>query len=453
MRVIIVGAGLTGLTLAYLLVKKGFDVTVVEKETRVGGLAKSYHYSGWSIDIGPHRFHTYDSVVQEFIFEIMGDRLIEIPRDSKVFFCDLHCEWPLNLRTVLRLPPSLTFKAFLDLLNRPPIRDDSYESYVLNRYGKTMTNHFFKEFNYKFLKMDLKECHRHWAEKGVNRATIERDIRMSSIVELLLEVLKPKRVDTKFLYPRDGSIDIFSERLKEMIQVQGGKVELGVHIEKATTENQEIKNFEGADGRNWDADFVFWTGAVHDLERLLCFERSQLGYCSTVLCNLLVEGVPPIPSQWEYFGSSSIIFCRTSTNICFNPRLAPKGYYGICAELVCYENDFIWKKAETLLNSLIQNLIHTKVVRNFNSIVDVHFERVSNTYPIYKIDYLTQLGKYKAKIESVKNILACGRIGGFWYNNMDHAIRSSIDIANMVECENFPETCSLPVRGIYRGDF
>lgn len=453
MKVIIVGGGVTGLTLACLLAKKGLDVTVLEKDNEVGGLAKSYHYDGWSIDIGPHRFHTDDPIVEKFILEIMGDRLIEIPRNSKVFFCDLHFEWPLTLRSVLRLPPWLMLRASLDLLNRPAIKDDSYESYVLNRYGRTLTESFFKEYNQKFLKMDLKECHRHWAETGINRATIDKDVKSASIVELLLGVLSFKKVNTKFLYPRDGAINVFSESLKEQIQSRGGKVELGVQIQKASTGDQRIKDFASDDGRSWEADFVFWTGDLHDLERHLGFEPSKLSYSSTVVCNLLVEGIAPVPSQWEYFGSSNIIFCRTSNNICFNPSLAPKGYYGICAELLCNKDDFIWKKAETLLNSIIQNLIQTKVVRNFNSIVDVHFERVCNTYPIYKIDYLTHLEKYKAKIGSIKNVLACGRTGGFWYNNMDHSIRAGIDIANMIDPEKFSDTCELPLKGIHRGDF
>jgi protoporphyrinogen oxidase len=238
-----------------------------------------------------------------------------------------------------------------------------------------------------------------------------------------------------------------------LIKSQGGKVELDIHIEKATVDNQKIKSFESTDGRKFEADFVFWTGDLHDLEKLLCLESSQLNYCSTVLCNLLVEGTPPVPSQWEYFGSSTIIFCRTSINICFNPRLAPKGYHGICAEILCYEDDFVWTQAETLLSSLIQNLIQAKIVRNFNSIKEVHFERVKNTYPIYQLDYLTHLEKYTDKIKSFKNILACGRTGCFWYNNMDHSIRSAIDIASMIDFDKYSDTLTLPVKGVYRGNF
>jgi protoporphyrinogen oxidase len=453
MNVTVVGGGVAGLTLAYLLAKKGLEVTVLEREDRVGGLARSFRYDGWSIDIGPHRFHTNDNVVQDFIHTIMQDRLIEIPRNSKVFFCNEHFDWPLNLNAIFKLPPSLMMNAFFDLLRRPSINDDSYESYVQNRYGKTLTKHFFSEYTQKFLKTDLKDCHRDWAETGINRATIDKDIKSSSLLDLVLGVLSQKKVNTKFLYPKDGPIDEFSEILKQDIISMGGAVETDVVLTKAVVEKSCVQRLIGSDGRDWDTDFVFWTGDLHDFERILGLSPSQLNYCSTVICNLLVEGAPPVPSQWEYFGSSNFIFSRTSINTFFNPRLAPEGYYGICAELVCYENDYVWNQPETLFNSIMQGLIHVKLVRNFNSIMEVHFERIKNTYPIYKINYLMNLEEYKQKISGISNVLACGRTGGFWYNNMDHSIRSSIDIANMINPHNFAETRLLPVKGVYRGDF
>jgi len=452
MNIIIVGAGVTGLTLAYLLSKRGVRVIVLEKENAIGGLARSFHYDGWSIDIGPHRFHTDDALVHDFVLEIMRDRIIEIPRSSKVFFCEEHFDWPLNVQSMFRLPLNLMFKAFLDLFNRPAIKDDSYESYVMNKYGKTLTNYFFREYNQKFLKMDLKDCHRHWAETGINRATIDKDIKSSSIVDLLLGILSQQGVNTRFLYPKDGPIDVFAEILKGQIEAQGGCIEVGVLLDDVRVEGSTVKSLKDSAGREWDADYIFWTGDVPDLEQLLKLPPSQLNYNSTVICNLLVEGEPPVPSQWEYFGSRDYIICRTSINTCFNPALTPPGHFGVCAELVCYEHDFIWKEAETLLNSIIQNLIHAKIIRNFNSITEVHFERVRNTYPIYKIDYISHLQEYTNKIKAFSNLLACGRTGGFWYNNMDHSIRAGIDIVNMLKDGEGRDFSSLP-KGVYRGDF
>jgi len=454
MNATIVGAGVAGLTLGYLLATKGIEVQILEKEQKIGGLARSFHYDNWSIDIGPHRFHTDDIEVENFIKSIMGDDLITIPRTSKVFFCGKHFNWPLELKSIIKLPPSLLLSSFWDLMVRPKIQDDSFESYVNNKYGKTLTNSFFREYTEKFLKLNLKECHRHWAETGINRATIDKNVRSSSITDLLFGLLRNKKVNTKFLYPKNGTIDIYSKRLAEEICNKGGTVETGINFEKSVIKNNEVKCLIDHNGREYEIENLFWSGASYDLERLLGGDKVGLDFCSTLICNILVEGYPIIPAQWEYFGSREVIFSRVSTNISFNPCLAKEGYFGICAEVVCYENDYIWKEGEKLLNTIIQNLINTNIVRNFNSVMDVHFEKIRNTYPIYRLDYVQKLEKYESKIAQFKNVLAFGRSGAFWYNNMDHSIRASIDLANLIDPGNHNHNIAgLPVKGIFRGDF
>jgi len=42
-KITILGAGISGLTTAYLLQKKGFDVTVIEKNNQPGGAMESVH--------------------------------------------------------------------------------------------------------------------------------------------------------------------------------------------------------------------------------------------------------------------------------------------------------------------------------------------------------------------------------------------------------------------------
>ena len=70
--VTIVGAGVAGLTIAYQLVRQGFHVTVIEKNAVVGGLARTFHYGDFHFDVGPHRFHTENPRVAEFIRRILG---------------------------------------------------------------------------------------------------------------------------------------------------------------------------------------------------------------------------------------------------------------------------------------------------------------------------------------------------------------------------------------------
>jgi phytoene desaturase len=52
-KVIVIGAGFSGLTGASLLARDGFDVTVLEKNDRAGGRALVYREKGYSFDMGP----------------------------------------------------------------------------------------------------------------------------------------------------------------------------------------------------------------------------------------------------------------------------------------------------------------------------------------------------------------------------------------------------------------
>jgi oxygen-dependent protoporphyrinogen oxidase len=52
-RVIIVGAGMSGLTAAYFLRRAGVEVTVLEHESSPGGTMRTVRDGGWLVETGP----------------------------------------------------------------------------------------------------------------------------------------------------------------------------------------------------------------------------------------------------------------------------------------------------------------------------------------------------------------------------------------------------------------
>ena len=88
--------------MAYKLLQGGCNVLVMERESRVGGLAKSFNYDGHIFDVGPKRFHTDDPIVVEFIHHVMN--MISIKRSTKVYFLEKFFEWPLNAKDILKMP-------------------------------------------------------------------------------------------------------------------------------------------------------------------------------------------------------------------------------------------------------------------------------------------------------------------------------------------------------------
>ncbi len=59
MKIAILGAGFTGLTAAYQLVKKGHEVTVFEKDALPGGLAVGYQEKAWEWSLEKHYHHWF----------------------------------------------------------------------------------------------------------------------------------------------------------------------------------------------------------------------------------------------------------------------------------------------------------------------------------------------------------------------------------------------------------
>jgi UDP-galactopyranose mutase len=53
-RILVLGGGVAGSSITYYLTEKGYDVTVIEKNSRVGGLARTCYYSGHPYEFGPH---------------------------------------------------------------------------------------------------------------------------------------------------------------------------------------------------------------------------------------------------------------------------------------------------------------------------------------------------------------------------------------------------------------
>src|SRR3712207_5768031 len=73
--VVIIGAGPAGLTAAYELVKQDIHPIVLEKDDKVGGIARTEVYKGYRFDIGGHRFFTKVEEVNQLWQEVLGNEL------------------------------------------------------------------------------------------------------------------------------------------------------------------------------------------------------------------------------------------------------------------------------------------------------------------------------------------------------------------------------------------
>lgn len=124
-RVVVIGAGIGGLGTACLFAKKGYDVTVLEKNENFGGRANIFEAEGYRFDMGPSWYLAPD--LFEHFFQLMGERvedhldLIRLSPSYRIFFhnesesLDIHSDIGRDSATFERIEPGAAekLKAYL----------------------------------------------------------------------------------------------------------------------------------------------------------------------------------------------------------------------------------------------------------------------------------------------------------------------------------------------------
>ena len=155
-QVTILGGGLAGMSCAVACARAGAQVMVLEREDQVGGLARSFTREGYTYDLGPHRLliHTPESV--SAFNNLLGQSLLQKERKSRIFLKGRFFHYPLRVgNAIFSMPPTTTARILSDYavakaraLVRPH-KDESFEDWVVSRFGRTLFNIFFKQYTEK----------------------------------------------------------------------------------------------------------------------------------------------------------------------------------------------------------------------------------------------------------------------------------------------------------------
>ena len=128
-KVIVIGAGISGLAAAYWLMRKGFDVEIFEKENRVGGVIQTFRENGYLFEKGPNSFLDNGVETMELCHELKleNDLLKQSMRGNAryVYQYFLVNQEPINLE----LPDTILIARFSHL------QDTSYTGTISNVFS------------------------------------------------------------------------------------------------------------------------------------------------------------------------------------------------------------------------------------------------------------------------------------------------------------------------------
>lgn len=154
-KIVVIGAGISGLTTAYLLSKKGFDVKIIEKKGSVGGSIESVIENGFLFDRGPNSALETTPVIAQLVRELnLGNELLYASKAANKRYIlrnnQLHA-LPMSPQGLIKTK-LFSGKAKLRLMAEPFVKrskDGYYQSlaeFVKRRLGKEFLDYAINPF-------------------------------------------------------------------------------------------------------------------------------------------------------------------------------------------------------------------------------------------------------------------------------------------------------------------
>ena len=441
--VIIIGAGPAGLTAAYELIKQGIKPIVLEAGDKVGGIARTEIYKGYRFDIGGHRFYTKVESVQKLWQEVLGKDFIKVPRLSRIYYRGRFFNYPLDVfNTLLNLGIIESFLIVLSYLKFKafPVKvEETFEQWVINRFGERLYRTFFKTYTEKVWGIPCDKIQADWAAQRIKGLSLTK-----AVINALFGSNDTKTLIKEFDYPILGP-GMMWERCQEIIESKGGKVYLNTPVVYLERDGNKITTVTAQhEGKlmQFTGDRIISTMPVTALIKRMNPQPPEevvkaangLNYRDFIIVSLVIDKENLFPDNWIYIHSPEVKVGRIQNFKNWSPAMVPdttKTCLGM--EYFCNENDEIWSMSDAELITLATREIAKLTLADINDVTDGTVIRQPKAYPVYDREYRQHLQVIQEFIETLENLQTVGRNGMHRYNNQDHSMLTAmLAVQNLV---------------------
>ena len=181
-KILVLGGGVAGSSTAYYLSEKGYDVTVIEKNSRVGGLARTCSYSGHPYEFGPHIWFWpggKEDPINRTIVTLTNDELFYIERRLFTYVESdrRKYRYPVHYQDIAQMPEHEQIHRELrtnrdenlKLIERqlPELGNCKFGEYFTAAIGPTLYQKFMADYTWKMWNIpgDELETSMVWADR------------------------------------------------------------------------------------------------------------------------------------------------------------------------------------------------------------------------------------------------------------------------------------------------
>ena len=431
----IIGAGPAGLACAREAVRRGLRPVVLEKDPRIGGIARTEHAEGCLFDLGGHRFFTKDREIQELWQGLLGADFLLRPRLSRIYYGGKFYDYPLRLGPTLHnlgfANSAAILASYLWAQVHPYPHPTSFERWVTNRFGRRLYETFFRSYTEKVWGMPCTEISADWAAQRI------RGLNLREIIRSALGGGKGQHASLieQFHYPRLGP-SMMWERMAEEIRAGGGEVRLSAGAGRIEHEGGRVVAVE-AGGERLELGEGALVSSAPLRETVLALDPAPpaavaeaagaLRYRGFLTVALLVDAADLFPDNWIYIHEPAVLVGRIQNPKNWSPEMVPDpGLTCLVLEYFCWPGDELWSRPDAELLALAEREVRPLGLLHAEPARGGAVARVAHAYPVYDPGYQARLRTIREYLAGFSNFQVIGRAGMHRYNNMDHSMLTGI---------------------------
>jgi len=417
-RVLILGAGIAGLSAAWHLRQKGVPCLVFEKEGEVGGLCRSKKIRGFTFDYSGHLLHFKKPYVFRLIQNLLHGRLAKHERSAWVYSQTSYTRYPFQ-SNLFGLPPEIRRECLSGFVqarkkNRTGTSKD-FSDWIYRTFGKGIARHFMIPYNAKFWTLPPEDMTCEWLDGMVPVPSV-REVTLGSKRDSKKQI----GYNAEFWYPKRGGIDqvplAFLSGIKDIFT--------GSRITKIDLEKKEIQIASG--GRE-KFDHLISTiplpeivPMVPRLPESIRDAARKLRWNSILNLNLGYQHGKDAPRQhWAYFPGKMTSFFRVGFPHHFSSGIAPERKKALYAEVSYSKTKPIERSA--MIARIISDLKNVGIFSDATKICCEDINDIEYGYPIYDHHYRSSRETILGFLNE-RCVIPCGRYGSWRYMSMEDAI-------------------------------
>lgn len=420
-EIVIIGAGLTGLSSAYHLEKQNFfDYKIFEKNDRAGGLLQSLQQDGFTFDHTGHLLHINDNYFRSFLYNIATPEDFSlIERKASIFSHNIFSDYPFQIN-LHGLPTNVAVECIEGYTQRAQHikKPKTFHEWVLKHFGKGFGKHFFFPYNSKILSYDLKKVHASQTGRFVPSTSLE------AIIKGTIEKKPPAGIgyNSSFYYPKQGGIEFVIKQLCKSISSPISSGHTVSHIDAKS----KIIYFEN--GHKEHYHHLITTMPLNQLlAKLSSSSRTPLHQAESKLLHNAVMNINLGFSvdtlsalHWIYFPEKAFPFYRMGFwhNLC--PSSVPVGKTAVYGELSYLPSKTPFKKAYQHAQRSVNQML-TFLGLSQSNIVTERILHIDHAYVIYNDWREKNVPKIHAQLNEW-GIHSIGRYGEWKYSSMQEAV-------------------------------